>query len=195
MKNNYNQREISLSLCVCPCVCVGGTRRSLFCFFLAVWSRFRALRAWSFVCGCCCSWSPHGNPPPPPLHANTPLSPLSPLFSFFHLSLFLIHPLLLFLFPLPLLSLSLSLLPRTALHDREAKNSTRNPRINSEEGGGGGGGVGRVGESAHTRSPPSPPHTHISPHPAHFMICPGSHLCFYPRDPHRVRFYFIALNW
>lgn len=67
MKNNYNQREISLSLCVCPCVCVwGGTRRSLFCFFLAVWSRFRALTAWSFVCGCCCSWSPHGNPPSPP---------------------------------------------------------------------------------------------------------------------------------
>lgn len=195
MKNNYNQREISLSLCVSVCVCLGGGGHGA---PFSVFSWLSGHDSEPSQRGALCVDAAAvevrmGTPSPPPLHANTPLSPLSPLFSFFHLSLFLIHPLLLFLFPLPLLSLSLSLLPRTALHDREAKNSTRNPRINSEEGGGGGG-VGRVGESAHTRSPPSPPHTHISPHPAHFMICPGSHLCFYPRDPHRVRFYFIALN-
>lgn len=195
MKNNYNQREISLSLSLCVRVCVfGGGHGAPFSVFSWLSGHDSDPSQRGALCVDAAAVEVRMGTPSPPLHANTPLSPLSPLFSFFHLSLFLIHPLLLFLFPLPLLSLSLSLLPRTALHDREAKNSTRNPRINSEEGGGGGG-VGRVGESAHTRSPPSPPHTHISPHPAHFMICPGSHLCFYPRDPHRVRFYFIALNW
>lgn len=161
MKNNYNQREISLSLCVCPCVCVwGGGHGAPFSVFSWLSGHDSEPSQRGALCVDAAAVEVRmGTPSPPPLHANTPLSPLSPLFSFFHLSLFLIHPLLLFLFPLPLLSLSLSLLPRTALHDREAKNSTRNPRINSEEGGGGGG-VGRVGESAHTRSPPS--HTHTS---------------------------------
>lgn len=111
------------------------------------------------LCWCCCSSSPHGNPPSSSPHANSPLtpppplpfSPLSPLFSSFSFSLPSLpfpHPPAAPLPPPVAFFLSL-LLPRTALHDREAKNSTRNPRINSEAGG---------GKSAHTRSyPPAPP--------------------------------------
>lgn len=74
-------------------------------------------------------------PPPSPLHPISSSSSFPSCFFLFFALLSLLHP-------------------RMALHDGEAKNSTRNPRISSD---GELGGLRRT--SAHTRSwdPPTPP--------------------------------------
>lgn len=103
--------------------------------------------------------------------------------------------LLLLLISLPLLFLhsrlsSLSLLrPRAALHDRGAKNSIRNPPINSEKGGG-----KREGDvSAHkviNPSLPAPP----SMTPVLFMICHSSLSIFLSADRRRFYFYLVLIS-
>lgn len=198
MKNNYNQREISLSLSVCVRVCVWGGHGAPFSVFSWLSGHDSEPSQRGALCVDAAAVEVRMGTPPlppsmqiPPSHLFLLSSPssISPSFSSTRCSSSSSRCLF-----SPSRSLSSHARLSTTERLKIAPGIPASIQKKEEEEEEVWGGWGSQLTQGHPPPPPLP-HTHISPHPAHFMICPGSHLCFYPRDPHRVRFYFIALNW